>query len=97
VRSRHDVATWVLLTSGSFSVAGWSIYYDTSIKTWFYDIKFTRLPCETTMEEVLCRPWAEEVDDYKEYKRIRNEMHARRVREAGGSVDEQQMRLRRVG
>lgn len=36
-----------------------------------YEITFKRLPSEPSMETVLCRPWREEAEDYKEYKRLR--------------------------
>ncbi|EME85509.1 uncharacterized protein MYCFIDRAFT_210249 [Pseudocercospora fijiensis CIRAD86] len=37
-----------------------------------YIVNFQRLPTEPSMEIVLKRPWSDEVEDYTEYKRIRN-------------------------
>ena len=34
-------------------------------------VTFMRLPNQTPMEEVLARPWSDEVEDYAEYKRLR--------------------------
>ena len=42
-------------------------------KAMTYDITFERLVSEPNMETVLCRPWNDEVEDYREYKRLRKE------------------------
>lgn len=34
-------------------------------------VNFRRLPNQVPMEEVLSRPWSDEVEDYAEYKRLR--------------------------
>lgn len=52
-------------------VTGWSIGMDPKSKSVVYDISFKRLPSELSMDLVLCRPWSDEAEDYKEYKRIR--------------------------
>lgn len=36
-----------------------------------YKVKFERLASETSMDAVLRRPFADEVEDYKEYRRLR--------------------------
>ncbi|KAH9822002.1 hypothetical protein Tdes44962_MAKER04899 [Teratosphaeria destructans] len=57
---------------GLHKVTAWSIRQDRKTKEHIYDITFTRLSTEPSMESiVLCRPWAEEVEDYKQYKRLR--------------------------
>ena len=56
---------------GLYKVVGWRLSHDIKTRTWSYDIEFQRLLSEPPMAEVLRRPTAEEVDDYKEYKRIR--------------------------
>lgn len=58
-------------------VTGWSIAPDPKTKSMIYEVKFKRLSSEPSMEEVLKRPYADEVEDYKEYKRIRNEVRMR--------------------
>ncbi|KAK4938196.1 hypothetical protein LTR28_009657, partial [Elasticomyces elasticus] len=60
------------------TVRSWSVTYDTVKKEYNYDITLERLPGETPMTEVMVRPWAEEVEDYKEYKRLRHQAHERR-------------------
>ena len=52
-------------------VTGWSIKMDVHSKQMVYDISFKRLPDQISMTEVLARPWTEEIEDYKEYKRLR--------------------------
>ncbi|TKX24971.1 SAD/SRA domain-containing protein 1 [Elsinoe australis] len=56
---------------GLYKVSGWSIKQDFQTKAWTYNIQFERLPSQVPMTEVLRHPLAEEVDDYTEYKRIR--------------------------
>ena len=51
---------------------GWSIKHDGDTNAWHYDIQFRRLEPESPMSAVLARPLEEEVDDYKEYKRLRH-------------------------
>lgn len=36
-----------------------------------YEVKFERLASEISMDAVLRRPFADEVEDYKEYRRLR--------------------------
>jgi hypothetical protein len=52
-------------------VVGWSIKRDEKSKQVVYQINFKRLGDQTGMEQVLRRPFVDEVEDYKEYKRIR--------------------------
>lgn len=68
--------------SGRHVVTGWSIHPSPSpdSKEMIYEVKFKRLPGEPSMEEVLRRPYADEVEDYKEYKRLRGEARARQER-----------------
>ncbi|KAF2763778.1 hypothetical protein EJ03DRAFT_340268 [Teratosphaeria nubilosa] len=57
---------------GLHKVTAWSIRQDRKTKEHIYDITFTRLSTEPSMEKVvLCRPWIEEVEDYKQYKHLR--------------------------
>lgn len=55
----------------SYKVISWSITFDSKIGNWNYDIDFRRLQTEADMSAVLRRPYEDEVDDYKEYKRLR--------------------------
>lgn len=52
-------------------MTGWSITSDPKTKQMVYDIKFSRLASEPSMKQVLRRPYVEEVEDYREYKRLR--------------------------
>ncbi|KAK0279746.1 hypothetical protein LTR91_005498 [Friedmanniomyces endolithicus] len=52
-------------------VAGWTIKLDAKKKEMVYFISFKRLPDQVSMDEVLRRPWTEEIEDYREYKRLR--------------------------
>lgn len=52
-------------------VTGWSIKSDPKSNGMIYDISFKRLPNQPSMDSVLRRPWVEEIEDYKEYKRLR--------------------------
>ena len=42
-----------------------------------YEIHFRRLPTEPPMATVLRRPYADEVEDYKEFKRLRGVVRAK--------------------
>jgi len=46
-----------------------------------YLIHFRRLPTEPPMEQVLRRPYADEVEDYKEFKRLRGVVRAKLQKE----------------
>lgn len=61
-----------MLRAHSHVVTGWSICTDPKTKQMVYDIYFTRLSSEVSMDVVLRRPFADEVEDYKEYKRLRH-------------------------
>ncbi|KAL1584640.1 hypothetical protein WHR41_06829 [Cladosporium halotolerans] len=63
---------------GLYKVASWSIIRDSSTDHMSYDITFKRLPSESSMEDVLQRPWTEEIEDYKEYKRVKKEAKDKR-------------------
>lgn len=52
-------------------VTGWSIKTNPKTKRMDYEIHFKRLASQPKMTEVLRRPWTEEIEDYKEYKRLR--------------------------
>lgn len=52
-------------------VVGWSIAPNPKTKEMIYDIRFKRLASEPNMDIVLRRPFTDEVEDYKEYKRLR--------------------------
>nr|POE86522.1 putative transporter [Quercus suber] len=62
-------------------VTGFSITKDKLTKAIMYDIHFAKImPDEVTrdidLESLLIRPWSDEIDDYKEYKRLRRLTHA---------------------
>lgn len=69
----------VLIDFHRYKVASWSISRDSSTERMVYDITFKRLASEASMEDVLQRPWAEEIEDYKEYKRIKKEAKDKRA------------------
>jgi len=52
-------------------VVGWQIKYNAVKKCCSYNIEFQRLESEPPMGDVLKRPVSDELDDYKEYKRLR--------------------------
>ncbi|KAK0322479.1 hypothetical protein LTR82_006438 [Friedmanniomyces endolithicus] len=56
---------------GLHRVAGWTIKLDAKKKEMVYFISFKRLPDQVSMDEVLRRPWTEEIEDYRGYKRLR--------------------------
>ena len=51
-------------------VTGWSIA--SRNKEMVYEVQFKRLASEPSMETVLRRPFSDEIEDYREYKRIRH-------------------------
>ena len=53
-------------------MTGWCIKMDSKTRQTVYDISLKRLPSELSMDEVLRQPYAEEIEDYKEYKRLRH-------------------------
>ncbi|KAI6868063.1 hypothetical protein KC343_g11870 [Hortaea werneckii] len=57
---------------GLHKVSGWTVRTDQLSKQIVYEITFTRLASEPSMTQVQRRPFAEEVEDYKEYKRLRD-------------------------
>ena len=52
-----------------------------------YEVKFERLAVETSMDIVLRRPFADEIEDYREYKRLR-QLHRGQAVEMGKSRSE---------
>ncbi|KAI7532972.1 hypothetical protein KC331_g13306 [Hortaea werneckii] len=62
---------------GLHKVSGWTVRTDPQSKQVVYEISFTRLASEPSMNQVQRRPFAEEVEDYKEYKRLRD-LHRKR-------------------
>ncbi|KAK4542675.1 hypothetical protein LTR36_006247 [Oleoguttula mirabilis] len=84
---------------GLHKVTSWSIVTEPKTKSVTYDISFKRLPSERNMDEVLRRPWTEEIEDYKEATRLRhlardklnkakkNEMLLAVARPGDGAVD----------
>lgn len=62
-----------------YKVASWSISHDARTDRLHYDITFKRLPNEAPIDAVLVRPWAEEIEDYREYKRLRQAAKAKVV------------------
>lgn len=63
---------------GLYKVSGWRITQDPKTKEIHYNIFFDRLPSEPALDPVLQHPTAEELDDYREYKRIRKEVRKNR-------------------
>ncbi|KAK6001848.1 hypothetical protein QM012_002338 [Aureobasidium pullulans] len=63
---------------GLYKVSGWRITQDPKTKEINYHISFDRLPSEPPLGPVLEHPTAEELDDYREYKRIRKETRKNR-------------------
>ncbi|QIW96194.1 hypothetical protein AMS68_001712 [Peltaster fructicola] len=57
---------------GLYRVVGWSIHLDKYTKATVFDIQFLRLASEGPMDAVLCRPYTDEVEDYREFKRLRH-------------------------
>lgn len=86
----------------SHKVAGWCIKMDSKTRGMVYDITFKRLPNQVSMESVLARPYIDEIEDYKEYKRLRE---MARQAQAGikvtvsgdGAVDDEEMDLEDMG
>lgn len=61
---------------GLYKIAGWSMVYNGTTRSWTYDVEFKRVETEEPMTNVLQRPIEEEMDDYKEYKRLRERAKA---------------------
>jgi hypothetical protein len=64
---------------GLYKVTGWRITQDPKTKAIHYDITFDRLASEPPIGPVLEHPNMEELDDYREYKRIRKEIREHRA------------------
>ena len=52
-------------------VTGWSIAPNDKTKEMMYEIRLQRLASEPSMDLVMRRPYSDEVEDYKEFKRLR--------------------------
>ena len=67
-------------SNARFKVTGWTVIYRPIVNVWSYDITFTRLPTtdQAPIKDALCRPTAEETDDYYEYRRIRQDVRRAR-------------------
>ena len=63
-------------------VPGWSISRKAKTGEMVYDINFKRLPSQLSVDAVLRRPFADEVEDYREFKRLRE---AARIKQAVAS------------
>ena len=62
---------------------------DAKTKEMVYLISFKRLPDQPSMDLVLRRPWIEEIEDYREYKRLRQlarEKHAEAAKAKSAST-----------
>ncbi|KAK0811335.1 hypothetical protein LTR38_003663 [Friedmanniomyces endolithicus] len=68
-------------------VAGWTIKMDAKKKEMLYFISFKRLPDQLSMDEVLRRPWTEEIEDYREYKRLRRLARDKQTETARPRID----------
>ncbi|KAI7459570.1 hypothetical protein KC351_g17643 [Hortaea werneckii] len=66
---------------GLHKVSGWTVRTDPQSKQVVYEITFTRLASEPSMAQVQRRPFAEEVEDYKEYKRLRDVHRKKQISE----------------
>ncbi|KAK3069756.1 hypothetical protein LTR53_011651 [Teratosphaeriaceae sp. CCFEE 6253] len=71
---------------GLHKIAGWTIRPDPKTREMMYLISFKRLPDQPSMDEVLRRPWTEEVEDYREYKRLRQLARQKAGESAGPTV-----------
>ncbi|KAK1069858.1 hypothetical protein LTR12_006547 [Friedmanniomyces endolithicus] len=67
-------------------VAGWTIKMDAKKKELIYFISFKRLPDQPSMDEVLRRPWTEEIEDYREYKRLRRLAREKQIEATGPRI-----------
>ncbi|OQN97653.1 hypothetical protein B0A48_16517 [Cryoendolithus antarcticus] len=72
---------------GLFRVTSWAVVHTKGTKQTNYDITFKRLPNEAAMDVVLSRPWAEEMDDYRLYKRMRRDARRQAAAEAAKRPD----------
>jgi hypothetical protein len=63
---------------GMYKVSGWRIARDAKTNAVDYYISLDRLPSQPPMGPVLEHPLAAELDDYREYKRIRKEIRTNR-------------------
>lgn len=68
-------------------IAGWSIHREARTKEIIYEVRFERLAVESSMDTVLRRPFADEIEDYREYKRLR-QLHRGQGMEIGNSRSE---------
>ncbi|KAM0714013.1 hypothetical protein Q7P37_010977 [Cladosporium fusiforme] len=75
IDSRHPVRILRshTLRSLCYKVTSWSIVHDEQSHRMVYDITFKRLASEASMDAVLLRPFTEEIEDYRLYKKLRAE------------------------
>ncbi|KAI4846804.1 hypothetical protein E4T44_04863 [Aureobasidium sp. EXF-8845] len=59
---------------GIYRISGWRVFRDTKTNAVEYYISLDRVPSQPPMGSVLNHPLAAELDDYREYKRIRKEI-----------------------
>lgn len=67
------------MVSRRHKTVAWSVVRDRITGAWTYNITLQRLPDQEPMEKVLRRPWAEEIEDYREFKRLRKEVKDKQV------------------
>lgn len=60
-----------------YKITGWSLKRDSRTRETEYIVNFQRLPNQVSFETVLARPWVDELEDYTEYKRLRDVEHAK--------------------
>ncbi|KAK5166703.1 uncharacterized protein LTR77_008247 [Saxophila tyrrhenica] len=72
---------------GLHVVVGWSISASPKTKRPVYEIQFKRLDSELKMSIVLRRPFADELEDYREYKRLRQAMRESRHENATPRIE----------
>ncbi|PPJ57268.1 hypothetical protein CBER1_02792 [Cercospora berteroae] len=65
---------------GLYKIVGWSLKIDKKTNETIYIVNLRRLAGQIGFETVLARPWTDEVEDYKEYKRLRDLEHAKSKR-----------------
>ncbi|KAM3422761.1 hypothetical protein BST61_g245 [Cercospora zeina] len=62
---------------GLYKIVGWSLKFDKKSNETVYIVNLKRLSGQVDFETVLARPWTDELEDYKEYKRLHDLEHAK--------------------
>ncbi|KAF2216261.1 hypothetical protein CERZMDRAFT_81401 [Cercospora zeae-maydis SCOH1-5] len=62
---------------GLYQIVGWSLKFDKKSNETVYTVNLKRLAGQVDFETVLARPWSDELEDYKEYKRLHDLEHAK--------------------